>query len=110
MNTPWGLRASEMPMTELAVPMPWQNAVTRPSVCSQISRPSRSTWSGMMYGLVELIGGVVPRLSRQLARPRDHPVDVLSGHEALALDGRDHLELRAERPHQLHPLLAEAVG
>ncbi len=52
MNTPRGRSASETPSTELAVPMPWQNAVTRPLVCSQISRPRLSRWSGMMYGLL----------------------------------------------------------
>src|SRR5262245_35068498 len=52
MKTPCGRSASETPMRELAVPIPWQNAVTRPSVCSQISRPRRSRWSGMTYGLL----------------------------------------------------------
>ena len=33
-------------------PMPWQKAVTRPSVCSQISRPRWSRWWGMMYRLL----------------------------------------------------------
>lgn len=42
-----GLRlfsASETPISEAAVPTPWQKPVTRPAVCSQISRPSISTW------------------------------------------------------------------
>jgi hypothetical protein len=40
MKTPRGFSASETPISDPAVPRPWQNAVTRPSVCSQISRPS----------------------------------------------------------------------
>ena len=52
MKTPCGRSASETPITVPAVPMPWQNAVTRPSVCSQISRPRCSRWPGAMYGLL----------------------------------------------------------
>ena len=39
--------ACDTPTSEVAVPMPWQNAVTRPDVCSQISRPSPSRWPGV---------------------------------------------------------------
>ena len=42
----------DSPISDEAVPIPWQNAVTRPSVCSQISRPRWSRCPGMMYGLL----------------------------------------------------------
>ena len=46
------LSASETPISDPLVPIPWQKAVTRPSVCSQISRPSCSRWPGTTYGLL----------------------------------------------------------
>ena len=52
MTTPRGRSASDTPISELPVPMPWQKAVTLPALCSQISRPSWSRWPGMMYGLL----------------------------------------------------------
>jgi hypothetical protein len=52
MNTPRGRNASATPMSDDAVPIPWQNAVTRPPDCSQISRPRWSRCPGTMYGLL----------------------------------------------------------
>src|SRR5215211_6378285 len=104
------LSASETPISELAVPMPWQNARTSPRLCSQTSRPSWVSMPRDRVRVVELIGRVGARLLRQLPRALDHVADVLSGHVPAALDGRDQLDLRAEGAHQLHPLLAEAFG
>jgi len=44
MKTPRDFRASDTPISDPAVPRPWQKAVTRPRVCSQISRPRCSRW------------------------------------------------------------------
>src|SRR5919199_1346572 len=69
--TPRGRSATETPMSDPAVPIPWQKAVTR---------------------------------------PLDHPPDVLRSNTAPPFDGLEHLELGAERAHELEPLLGEAVG
>jgi len=54
--------------------------------------------------VVELIGRAGARLLRELPRALDHVADVLSGHVAAALDGKDQLDLRPQRAHHLHPL------
>src|SRR6266542_3662755 len=60
--------------------------------------------------VAELVGGVVAGRCRELGGARDHVVDVLRGHLRAALHGRNDIELRTKRPHQLEPLLGEAIG
>jgi hypothetical protein len=42
------------------VPIPWTNAATVPSVCSQISRPSAARWPGIENGLLNWSVAYVP--------------------------------------------------
>jgi hypothetical protein len=60
--------------------------------------------------IVELIGRVVARLSRELGRPFDHVVDVLRRHPGPALHRRDDVEVGAEGAHELAAFLGETVG
>jgi hypothetical protein len=60
--------------------------------------------------VVELVGGVVAGPFGELGGSGNHVVDVPGGDLRSALDRRHDLELRAERAHQLEPLLSEAVG
>ena len=60
--------------------------------------------------VVELVGCVMPRFLGQLASTGDHVANVLRSDLWPPLDGRNDVELRAERPHQLEALFGEAVG
>jgi len=61
-------------------------------------------------GVVELVGGVVVGLCRELRGAGDHVVDVLRRDVGAAGDGRDDVEFGAERAHELEALFREAVG
>ena len=58
--------AAATPSSALAVPIPWTNAATLPSVCSQISRPSAARWPGMAYGLLNWSVAYVSRMRSSL--------------------------------------------
>jgi len=62
----------------------------------------------MTYGLLNWSVAYVPGSRASSERTLDHVADVLRSHAAAFFDRGDQLELRAERAHQLHALLAEA--
>ncbi len=109
MNTPRGLSASDTPSSELAVPNPWQNAVTRPPLIPDLPAEA-GTVVGDDVRVVELIGRVVARLGGKLTGPLHHVRDVLWRHLRTPFDRTHDLYLRSERPRQLKALLREAIG
>ena len=95
-------------MSEPAVPTPWTNAVPgrRPAPRSR-ARASRAM-PGDDVRVVELIRR--SDQARRRAQRRELTMFWMSSlSRGPCLDGRDDLELRAERAHQLDPLVAEAV-